>query len=145
MKKIREIYKPYMTRPIIYSCWTKFACTLALCLLWDRFVNVKKIYSVTESAFFVAGVYLLVWAWMEYLSLDGMNHSLDSFKHIIGAFIPQKKKPMRHAQSDMVDFVDEKVTTFDMLEDDEQLLAKCCSNLITGLVFLGISLIAVLF
>ena len=54
-----------------------------------------------------------------------------------------RRKP-KHFKRDMVDFVDEKVTTFDMLEDDEQTVAKIISNLLTALLFLIPSIIAVI-
>lgn len=134
MKKIKEIYKPYMMRPIIYKAVTRFSVGLCVALLWDRFVNVQKYYSMTESCFFVIGLYLILMAWLCYLRLDGINPRLD----VLFRKMPHNRK--RHRSRDIVDFVDEKIVSFDELDDDEQLVATLGSNLLAGLCFLVISL-----
>ncbi len=138
MKSIRELYKKHMIRPIIYSTFTKFVCTLCVVLLWDRFVNSRNTapYGVVDFAFFIVGIWFLLWAWIQYLALDGMG--LHIFKKIAEML---QRKP-KHYQRDMVDFVDEKVITFDMLDDDEQIAAKLASNLLAGLLFMIPSILA---
>lgn len=140
MKKIREIWQPYMLRPMLYSVFTKFVCSLCVVLLWDRFVNSRNTtpYSVTEFAFFIMTLYFLVWAWVQYLVLDGLKY--DVFDKISELF--QKKVP--HYQRDMVDFVTEKVITFDMLDDDEQTVAKLGSNVLTAVCYFVPCMIALL-
>lgn len=139
MKKIKEIYKPYMIRPIIYSTFTKFMSSLCVVLLWDRFVNSRNVqpYGVVDFAFFITAVYFILWAWLQYLVLDGLN--LEVFKSLAEMVKPKKKV---HYTRDFVDFVDEKVVTFDSLDDDEQIVAKILSNLTTSACFLIPSLIA---
>lgn len=134
MRKILDIYQPQMLRPIIYSTFTKFVCSLCLVLLWDRFVNAKNTvpYGVVDFAFFIAGAWLLLWAWMQYLALDGMTRGFEVFEKIGEMF---KRKP-KHFSRDFVDFVDEKVITYDMLEEDEQQVTRLLSNLFSGILFL---------
>ena len=138
MKSIRELYKKHMIRPIIYSTFTKFVCTLCVVLLWDRFANSRNTvpYGVVDFAFFIVGIWFLLWAWIQYLALDGME--LHVFKKIAEML---KRRP-KHYQRDMVDFVDEKVITFDMLDDDEQIAAKLASNVFAGILFMVPSLLA---
>ncbi|MBE6898941.1 MAG: hypothetical protein E7475_08075 [Ruminococcaceae bacterium] len=140
MNKIRKIWEPYMLRPTLYSVFTKFVSTLCIVLLWDRFVNSRNVtpYGVVDFAFFIVGLYFIVWTWLQYLILDGMKY--DVFEKMAEMM---RRKP-KHFKRDMVDFVDEKVTTFDMLEDDEQTVAKIVSNFITALCFLIPSIIAVI-
>lgn len=139
MKKIKEIYQPYMLRPIIYKAVTRFSIGLCVALLWDRFVNVQKYYSMTESCFFVVGLYLLLMAWLCYLRLDGVNPHFD----VLFRKMPHNRK--RHRSRDIVDFVDEKIVAFDELGDEEQIVATLGSNLLAGLCFLVLSLLALLF
>ncbi len=138
MKKIRQIYQPYMLRPMLYSCFAKFMSALCIVLLWDRFVNSRNTtpYGIVDFAFFIMGVYFLVWTWLQYLNLDGMKPEI--FEKMGSMF----KRKSKHFSRDMVDFVEEKVVTFDDLEDDEQIVAKIGSNFITALCFLIPSLIA---
>ena len=41
----------------------------------------------------------------------------------------------------MADFVDEEVVSFDELEDEEKVVVNLLSNLVTGLIFVFISLV----
>ncbi len=142
MKKFREIYQPDMLRPIIYSVFTKFVCSLCVVLLWDRFVNSRNVvpYGVTDFAFFIVGMWFLLWTWMRYLQLDDIRNMVTEVMEKVRE-LANFQKP-RHSSRDMVDFVTEKVITMDMLDDDEQVAAKFASNGITALIFLGISVIS---
>ena len=53
----------------------------------------------------------------------------------------QKKKEKKHVQKQMADFVDEEVVSFDELEDEEKVVVNLLSNLVTGLIFVFISLV----
>lgn len=141
MKKIREIYKHHMIRPIVYSTFTKFVCTLCVVLLWDRFVNSRNTvpYGVVDFAFFIVAIWFMLWAWIQYLTLDGLENHI--FKKV-GEMLEQMKHKTKHYQRDMVDFVEEKVITFDMLDDDEQVAAKLASDVFAGLLFLIPSIFA---
>ncbi len=142
MKKFRQIYHSDMLRPIIYSVFTKFVCTLCLVLLWDRFVNSRNVvpYGVVDFAFFIVGMWFLLWTWVRYLQLDEIRNMVTEVFRKVEEMI--NFKAPRHSSRDMVDFVNEKVITFDMLEEDEQVAAKFASNGITAVIFIGISLLS---
>lgn len=141
MKKFREIYKPHMLRPILYSVFSKFIMSLCAILLWDRFINVKNTvqYGILDFAFFIVGIYLLMWAWLKYLSLDGMEFKV--FKQMSNLF---KKRKKFYAHGDMADFLDEKVVTMDELDDDERTAAQMMADILAGLLFLIPSIISIM-
>ena len=126
MKKIWKVYKPYMLRPIIYQAVTRFSVGLAAALLLDRFVNVNQSqYSAAEFSFLAVGIILLAAAWFNYLKLDGLESPFVDFKF-------RKKKKKKHFKQDIVDFVDEKIISFDELQEDEQTVCKIGSSLLAG-------------
>ena len=101
-----------MLRPIIYQAVTRFSVGLAAALLLDRFVNVNQSqYSAAEFSFLAVGIILLAAAWINYLKLDGLESPFVDFKF-------RKKKKKKHFKQDIVDFVDEKIISFDELQED---------------------------
>ena len=125
-----------MIRPLIYKVLTKSSIILVICLLWNKFVNTSNVRSLTEDAFFVIGLIWVLFAWFQYLKLDGYT-----FQYI---FREKQKKKKKHVQKDMVDFVDEEVVSFDELEDEEKVVVNMLSNLATGLIFVLISIVCIL-
>ncbi len=140
IQKIKQIYKPYMMRPMLYHCGTKIAVALMLCLLWDRLINTAKWLSLLESAFFAAGCFFLMLAWFQYLRLDGVT-----VHHLLEGRKDKKKKAKRHTVKDMVDFADEKVVSLAELEDEEKVVCRFLANLLCAAVFLIPSLAASFF
>ena len=136
INKIKNIFKEYMIRPLIYKVVTKSSIIFAICLIWDKFVNVSNFRSLTKDAFFVIGFIWMLFAWFQYLKLDGYT-----FQYI---FREKQKKKKKHVQKDMVDFVDEEVVSFDELEDEEKVVVNMLSNLATGLIFVLISIVCIL-
>ena len=136
INKIKNIFKEYMIRPLIYKVVTKSSIVFAICLIWDKFVNVSNFRSLTKDAFFVIGFIWMLFAWFQYLKLDGYT-----FQYI---FREKQKKKKKHVQKDMVDFVDEEVVSFDELEDEEKVVVNMLSNLATGLIFVLISIVCIL-
>lgn len=136
INKIKNIFKEYMIRPLIYKVVTKSSIVFAICLIWDKFVNVSNFRSLTKDAFFVIGFIWMLFAWFQYLKLDGYT-----FQYI---FREKQKKKRKHVQKDMVDFVDEEVVSFDELEDEEKVVVNMLSNLATGLIFVLISIVCIL-
>ena len=136
IKKIRDTFKDYMIRPMIYQCGTKISIAVVLCLLWNRFINIWKYYTMLESAFFVVALFFFLFAWFQYLRLDGIRPG-----HLFGR---AKKKKKKHVTKSIVDFADEKIISFSELEDDEKIVVRLIGDLICGLLFLVISVVAIL-
>ncbi len=126
-----------MVRPLIYKTVTKCSIVLVIAFLWDRFINTSNIISMTKDIFFVIGMSLVLFSWFQYLRLDGFT-----VRHLLEE---KKRKPKKkHAKKDIVDFVDEKIISFSELDDDERVVVVLFSNLISGLIFVIISLVALI-
>jgi len=130
MKKISGLYKPYMIRPIIYKTATKASIALTVVLLWNYWINTNSFMSL-EDGFFAVGFAVMLLSWFSYLKLDGIRINMNG---------NHKEKKKKHRTSDIIDFADEKVISFDELESDEQEACKLASSLITGVSFLIVSL-----
>lgn len=135
--KIKKTFKSYMIHPLVYQVITKASIVVVVALLWDRFVNVQGHLSMVRDAYLVLGLIFLMLSWFQYLSLDGM-----SIKHLFAT--KDKKKPKRKGTSDIADYADEKIISFSELEDDERTVVRLLANVITGLIFVVISLIALI-
>lgn len=125
-----------MARPIAYKTFTRFIIVLVLSLLWNRYINRDAFLSLGKHAFFTAGAFLLTMAWFNHLRLDGMR-----VHHLAEKDVREKKKK-KHPRKDIVDFVGEKIVSFDELDYDEQAVCKLAANLISGSVFMAMSLIS---
>jgi len=141
MKKLRDIWKRYMLRPMLYRCVTKCAVALAAILLWDRFININEALSPVRDGGFVAAAALLGMAWASYLRLDGLK-----FHYLLEERRKKKeRKKKRHWTKDMVDFVDEHVVSMEELSEDERALCGMLSSLLSALIFLIPALAALLY
>ena len=136
--KIRNTFQDYMIRPTIYKCVTKISIAFTASLLWERYIGKCGMRGMVEQAFFVAGFYFVVLAWMEYLKMDGVK------VHFLLEERQKKKKPKRHSQADIADFADEKVISFEELEEDERIVCKFLSDIICFAVFMVPSIAALI-
>ena len=82
------------------------------------------------------GLIWVLFAWFQYLKLDGYT-----FQYV---FRGKQKEKKNHIQKDMADFVDEEVVSFDELEDEEKVVVNMFSNLITGMIYVLISIVCIL-
>ena len=116
-----------MLRPIIYKLIPRIVTGLVLALLWDRFFNAQKLFSMVERAFFVLGIFFFAMAWVNYLKLDGLRilHLNDG-----------KKKESKHKLKFPVDFSDEEPSPIDVLDENDNAAATLISNLAAGICFL---------
>ena len=110
MKKLVSMYQKYMFRPILYK-------------------------SVTRVS--VVAVLMLLWAWVNYLRLDGVT-----IHHLGEEFKDMGKKKKFHSTKSIVDFADERIVSFEELEPEERTYCSMLSNLILGGALLIIGLIA---
>jgi len=123
-----------MLRPIIYRLIPRLTTGLVLALLWDRFFNAEKLFSMVERAFFVLGFVFFAMAWVNYLKLDGVRiHFLNR----------KKKKESRHKMKFPVDFTEEPPA--DSLDENDETIAAMISNIAAGFCFLLPSVFCFLF
>lgn len=125
-----------MIRPAIYQAVTRILIGVVLSLLWSRFID-KGARSLLEYAFFTMGAIFFALAWMQYLKLDGISVRL-----LLGKKGNKKKKPIVHSMHDIADFTDEKIVSFDELEETEKTICLFCANLAAALFFLIPAIIA---
>ena len=137
IKKIKNIFQGYMVRPLVYKTVMKCSIVLAIALLWDRFINTSRAMSMTEDIFFVVGMIFVLFSWFQYLRLDGF-----SVHHLLEE--KEKTPKKKHVKKDIADFVDEKIVSFDELDDEERVVVVLFSNLVTGLIFVIIALVALI-
>lgn len=108
MDKKGSLYHSYMIRPILYKCVTRAALAVTALLLWDRYVNTAGRFSLLRDGCVVAGILFFCLAWFSYLRLDGVmvHHMFEERK---------KKKPVRRGYTDIVDFADEHIISYEEL------------------------------
>ena len=111
MKKLTSMYKRYMFHPILYK-------------------------TVTRTS--IVAVLLLIWAWVDYLRLDGVtiHHLLEEFKGM------GKRQKKIHSTRSIIDYADEKIVSFEELEPEERTYCSLLSNLVLGLPLVAAALIA---
>ena len=112
MKKLVSMYQKYMFRPILYKSVTRVSVVAVLMLLWDRYVS-DGTFTMWQAPALLLGVVLLMWAWVNYLRLDGVtiHHLGEEFKDL-------GKKKKFHSTKSIVDFADERIVSFEELEPE---------------------------
>ena len=136
MKKFKEIYEPYILRPVIYMTFTRFVLALFITLLADFFISGNSNDSIKEILFIICAFLFLILAVIAWLRLDGMH--LPQFMMMR---VNPAKKPSR-MYGDMIDYIDERPgINFNELDDSEKDLCILVANLICFLVFLVLSII----
>lgn len=128
MDKKGSLYHSYMIRPILYKCVTRAALAVTALLLWDRYVNTAGRFSLLRDGCVVAGILFFCLAWFSYLRLDGVmvHHMFEERK---------KKKPVRIGYTDIVDFADEHIISYEELSQDERAACSLAAHLICGVLF----------
>lgn len=137
MKKLRSIYKKYMLRPIVYKAVTRGMAAAVLSLLWERYIS-EGLYSLWQGPGLLCGLAFLVWAWGCYLWLDGVR--VRGFLADKGRERAEQKR--RHPTHSMVDFADEKIVSFEELEEDERVLCSLTANLVLGVPLTLVGIVA---
>lgn len=110
MKRWRKQFSAEQIKSIMAASAVKLLTGTVVFLLWNILVNRKSIAPSVpaETGCFFLSVYCFVWAWLQYLILDGVR-SLDFLR----------------AGDD---------------EDGEETMKRLCSDLVCGLVFLGLGI-----
>lgn len=136
MKKIKEIYEPYMLRPTIYMTFTRFVLALFITLLADFFISQNVGHSVKKDAFFLCAVIFALLSVIAWLRLDGVK-----LPQLMMMRVNPSKKPSR-MYGDMIDYIEERPgISFDELDDREKDFCILSANIFCSLVFFLIALI----
>jgi len=126
-----------LVRPIVYKIIARLLIGTVLALLWDRFLNVNKLFTVVGNAFFVIGIVFLALAWVNYLKSDGLKF------HFMNENREKKKK---HKFRFMItDFLGNEPSPIDSLDEKDENKANLIANILTGLCFLLPSVVFLLF
>lgn len=123
-----------LVRPTVYRAFTRFMLALLAALLWNEFANRSGLLSLNRHAFLLLSIFFAFLAWMNYLRLDGLRVPQIDRR----LFDWKRRSPMRF-YGDISDHVDEQITPFEELEEDEQTLCRLLANLACCVIFLALS------
>lgn len=132
MKNLLRTYS-YLIQPAIYKIISRIFLGVTFSLFWNHFINKNETHIMVEKAFFFVGVVLLTMAWFNYIKLDGVSMTR------IGN---RGKDKTGHKSKNIIDFLEEEVTS-DELEECDELLSAIIANILTGICFLTLSIIAI--
>ncbi|WMM26246.1 hypothetical protein RBU61_06100 [Tissierella sp. MB52-C2] len=134
MKKLLRMYS-YLIQPTIYKITSRAFLGITFSLLWNYFINENGTYIMVEKTFFFVGIVLLTMAWFNYLKLDGISIGMRGKDN-------KRKDKSGHQSKNIIDFLEEDVTS-DELEEDDEILSAIIANIFTGICFLIPSIIAI--
>ncbi len=136
MKKLRDIYEPYMLRPVIYMTFTRFILSLFIILLADFFLSPGAGRPLKSTAFMLGAFFFAVLALIAWLRIDGLK-----LPKLMMLRVNPAKKPSR-MYGDMIDYIDEKPEIgFNDLDDNEKDFCILAADLFCFIIFLIIALI----
>lgn len=130
---LQKHFQRYMIRPTIYKTLSYFLTALVFTLLWNRFVNTAVLLPMSY-AYTIIGLFFLAAAWINYLRLDGIKLPLLRL-------IPGSKKKPPGGLSDISDYIDEEVVSFDELAAAERNACCLLANITCGAIYLVLSLV----
>lgn len=133
-KKPQFRLRRHLYRPCIYQAASRLGVGLLVAVLWHRFANPSDLDLNTHGFFFLA-VFFAVLSWLRYLRMDGMKIprlKLDFLKKLT-------KKRKNYSFSDMSDYTDEEIVSFDDLDDGEKDVCLLFANAACALIFLVLS------
>lgn len=136
MQKWREIFQPYMKRPLVYMTFTRFMLGLTAVLVADYFLAPVVGRQIRGMIFIFAAFLFAGLAWAAYLRLDGIR-----LPWPLKLRINPAKKPSK-TYGDMIDFVDERPgISFEDLSDEEKDFCILAANLFCFIIFFIFALI----
>ena len=136
MKKIRDIFEPYMVRPLIYMTFTRFVLSLFILLLIDFFLSPKAGRPIKGTVFLLGSAVFAVLALIARLRLDGLR-----LPKLLMMRVNPRKKPSR-MYGDMIDYIDERPEiAFEDLDDREKDICILAADLFCFIVFLDAGLL----
>ena len=132
--QIRKYLRRDLLRPAVYMTFTRFLLALTAALLFDHFAS-SAARPLRAYAFLFMGVFFFALAWIAYLRLDGIK-----LPRLMMLRLNIRKKPAR-TYGDMSDYTDEKIVSFDDLENDEKDVCCLTADLFCFVVFMLLSCI----
>ena len=134
--RLKELWQPYLKRPVFYQVFTRFLTGLCAALLWDHFLNTGSIRRPLSTAFTVPAAFFALMGWFAWLRLDGIRAPVFDRK-----LFRRSKRHKEQPFADMIDYVDEDVIDYDELDDSEKDLCLLLSDLITCILFAAAALL----
>lgn len=136
MKKWFSVYRSYMVRPILYKCLFRAMIALVGLLLWKRMVidMGRSRLLLMRDGCFIVGIIFVCLAWFAYLRLDGIRFSMEKKKGL-------QKKPRRG--SDLVDFADEHIVSFEELCEEERCHCSLTAYLLCAVMYLLVAIVGI--
>ena len=136
MKRFKDIYEPYMLRPMIYMAFTRFVLSLFAILLLDFFLAPNAGRPIKSTLFLLGAAFYAVLALIAWLRLDGLK-----LPSLLMMRVNPRKKPSR-MYGDMIDYIDEKPEiSFEELDDREKDLCILAADFFCFIVFLAAGLL----
>ena len=132
---MRQGNKAQITKAIVYKVIPRFVTGLVLALLWDRFLNTQKLFSMVQNVFFILGIIFFAMAWVNYLRLDGVKIPILGWK--------KKERKSRHPFKAIIEYTEEEPQG--PLDENDELKANLIADIAAGLCFLLPSLYALVF
>lgn len=131
MKKLSKYLKKYLIRPIVYRVFVYLVLAALAAVLWDRFANIRGIYTARTRVAPLIGVFFLAVAWFRFLKLDhsGRQGNANPRK------VPEKKS------GSMLDFINTNPENAQELLDEEKDFCTLAAALICGIVSLAAAVI----
>lgn len=122
---------------IIQKSLIKLLLAFVLSFLWAKYIQIANLTIVVNFPILFFGALYLMFAWFNYLRLDGLNPIPLSNKNL------QKQKP-KHKTKQMIDYVDTEIQEEVELSATELLKSKMYSNIICGILLVIPSFITLL-
>lgn len=128
---LAQMKQPRVQRAVLTKVIVRVLIGLAVCLLWDRFLNSDGQLSILGHAFMAVGLLLAAFAWLRYLRLDGIR------------IFPARAKPApkRRASGSMTDDLDEEPDA-EALDGYARGCAALAADLCAAILFIIPSLFA---
>ena len=142
----------------MYKLIRRFVTGLVLALLWDRFFNAPKLFSMKDHAFFVLGAVFFALAWVNYLKIDGVRiHYLNENRKKPGKTKPRtgslidfiEEEPAHTEFADLSDVPDADssgfITKNEENNENEETKTALIANLLAGLGFMLVAFVSRVF
>ena len=126
MKKPFARFRRDFLHPIFYKAVARAAVVAVIMLVWERVVSDGHI-TIWQGPGLLCGVALLGWAWLGYLSLDGL-----SVHHLLEGRNKNRRKKRPHPTASIVDYADEHIVSYEELEPEQRTYCSLLANLLLG-------------